>query len=74
MTGSSGTNGLFNCLQSYRFADGDFVVSGIFDFETKKANKWPITGGTGKYRGATGEADFITQKDGSFDDTFHFDS
>jgi len=74
VTGSTGTDGLYNCLETIRLHGGDFVTSGIFDFESTGTQRIAITGGTGKYRGATGAEDLTTQKDGSFADTFHFDS
>lgn len=74
VTGSTGTDGLYNCLETIRLHGGDVVTTGIFSFESTGIQHFSITGGTEKYRGATGDEDLTTQKDGSFADTFHFDS
>jgi len=71
LSGTSDSDGQYNCLQTYRLAGGDFVTSGIYDF-AQKINKWAIIGGTGRYRAATGEADFTTLSADTFADTFRF--
>jgi hypothetical protein len=71
LSGTSDSDGQYNCLQTYHLAGGDFMTSGIFDF-AQKINKWAIMGGTGRYRAATGEADFTTLTADSFADTFRF--
>jgi len=71
LSGTSDSDGQFNCLQTYHLAGGDFMTSGIFDY-AQKINKWAIMGGTGRYRAATGEADFTTLTTDTFADTFRF--
>jgi hypothetical protein len=71
LSGTSDSDGQYNCLQTYHLAGGDFVSSGFFDF-AQKINKWAITGGTGRYRAATGEADFTALSADTFADTFRF--
>jgi len=71
LSGTSDSGGQYNCLQTYHLAGGDFMASGIFDF-AQKINKWAIIGGTGRYRAATGEADFTTLTADTFADTFRF--
>lgn len=71
LSGTSDSDGQYNCLQTYHLAGGDFVSSGYFDY-AQKINKWAIVGGTGRYRAATGEADFTTLSADTFADTFRF--
>jgi len=71
LSGTSDSDGQYNCLQTYHLAGGDFTTSGFFDF-AQKVNKWAIIGGTGRYRAASGEADFTTLSADSFADTFRF--
>ena len=75
LSGTSDASALYNCLETYRLSANDHVMtSGVFD-GAPKINKWAIIGGTGRYRGATGQVDF-TQPDaaGTFVDTFRFGS
>jgi hypothetical protein len=69
LSGTSESDGQYNCVQTYHLAGGDFVTSGFFDF-AQKINKWAIVGGTGRYRAATGQADFTTLSADTFADTF----
>jgi len=71
LSGTSDSDGQYNCLQTYHLAGGDFMTSGIFAF-AQKINKWAIMGGTGRYRAAAGEADFTTLSADTFADTFRF--
>jgi hypothetical protein len=71
LSGTSDSDGQYNCLQTYHLTGGDFVATGLFDF-AQKVNRWAITGGTGRYRGATGEADFTSLSADTFADTFYF--
>lgn len=71
LSATSESDGQYNCLQTYHLAGGDFVASGIFDF-AQKINKWAIIGGTGRYRGTTGEGNFTTLTADTFADTFRF--
>jgi hypothetical protein len=69
--GTTDTDAQYNCTESYRL-DGDrLFVGGIFAFSSK-VNKWVIMGGTGRYRGASGEVDFTTLAPDTFSDTFRF--
>jgi hypothetical protein len=71
LSGTSDSDGQYNCVQTYHLAGGDFVSSGFFDF-AEKTNRWAVTGGTGRYRGVTGEADFTSLAADTFADTFSF--
>ena len=71
LSGTSDSDGQYNCLQTYHLVGGDFTTSGFFDY-AQKVNKWAIMGGTGRYRAATGEADFTTLSADTFADTFRF--
>lgn len=63
----------YHCTQTYRFGGGDVFAAGYYDTARKDIH-WSILGGTGKYRAATGQVDYLTRADGSFDDTFRFSS
>src|SRR2546423_6661951 len=71
LSGTSESDGQYNCLQTYHLTGGDFVASGIFDF-AQKINKWAIIGGTGRYRGATGEGGFPALTPDTLAATFPF--
>lgn len=63
----------YQCTQTYRFGGGDVFTGGYYDTASRDVH-WPILGGTGKYRGATGQVDYVLRADGSYRDTFRFDS
>ena len=70
--GTTETNAKYHCEQSYTLEGGQLLVGGQFTF-AKKENTWAIMGGTGKYRGSSGEVDFKTLNATTFADTFKFD-
>jgi len=43
------------CMQTYRFRDGQIVAAGIVRFSQLKGLAIPIVGGSGAYRGASGQ-------------------
>jgi len=43
------------CTSSYRFADGEVVAAGVVRLDAGAQAGFPITGGSGAYRGARGE-------------------
>jgi hypothetical protein len=47
-------NALFQCTQTYRFRDGQLVISGLVKFSALDDIEMPIVGGSGAYRGASG--------------------
>lgn len=57
LTGSSDAAGVLNCTETIRLKGGDLHVGGIYE-PGAKSNTWTITGGTGRYRGSTGEEFF----------------
>lgn len=70
--GTTETNALYHCTGTYDLDGGDIFAGGLFTFG-KKVNTWSILGGTGKYRGASGQASFTTVSEDSFKDVFLFD-
>jgi len=57
-----------HCVQTLVLADGELTAQGVFQenlAEGPKGVRWAITGGTGRYRGATGEAvgEFVPDTD-----------
>jgi hypothetical protein len=73
LTGSSVTEGILHCTQTYHLEYGDVFVGGLYDL-AGKTTRWAILGGTRGYRGATGEEDFTTSDGQNFDDVFQFSS
>lgn len=73
LSGTSEADALYNCIATFRLGRDHIMSSGIWDL-TRKTNKWAIMGGTGRYRGASGEIDFTAPTADSFVDTFRFDS
>ena len=71
VSGTSDNKGLLNCVETFRLPGGDVVASGLYDLAAK-TNRWPIVGGTGRYRGASGQIDFVTVNATTFADTFRF--
>src|SRR5712692_6228708 len=67
LSGTSDSDGQYNCLQTYHLVGGDFMTSGICD-SAQKSNKGARLGGTGCYRAASGEADFTTLTADTFAD------
>ena len=72
LTGTTEATGLYKGAETVRLPGGDVTTTGAFTFE-HKLSKWAITGGTGKYRGKTGEVDFTTVSDDTFNDVLRFE-
>ena len=47
-------NAVFQCTQTYKFRDGQLVISGLVKFTALDDLQMPIVGGSGAYRGASG--------------------
>jgi hypothetical protein len=47
-------NALYQCTQTYKFRDGQIVISGLVKFTALEDLQIPIVGGSGAYRGASG--------------------
>lgn len=73
VSGNSDANGLAQCVQTTRFRGGDLVTTGLYNLAAK-SNSYAIVGGTGRYRGASGQVDFTTVNETTFADTFRFDN
>lgn len=71
--GTTDANANYHCTQTYQFSGGQVDVQGLFSFADKKT-VWGITGGSGTYRGASGQFTFVLVNATTFDDTFEFDS
>jgi hypothetical protein len=52
---ASAENALLQCTQTYRFKDGQLVIAGVVRFSQLENLAMPIVGGSGAYRGATGQ-------------------
>jgi Allene oxide cyclase barrel like domain len=64
---------IYNCVATNSFAKGDLTVQFLADFTQTAPGHFAITGGTGAYRGATGEVTFVDHPDPQRDDvTFRF--
>jgi hypothetical protein len=73
LTGSSQTEGIMHCTQTYHLTNGDIFVGGLYDL-AGKTTTWAVLGGTGDYRGATGTEEFTTDDFQNFEDVFHLGS
>jgi len=63
----------YHCIATNSFAKGDLTVQFLADFTQTAPGHFAITGGTGAYRGATGEVTFVDHPDPQRDDvTFRF--
>jgi hypothetical protein len=63
----------YHCIATNSFAEGDLAVQFLADFTQSAPGHFAITGGTGQYRGATGEVTFVDHPDPQRDDvTFRF--
>lgn len=71
VSGTSDTKGVLNCVETFRLPGGDVVAAGLYDL-ADKTNSWGIVAGTGRYRGASGQIDFVTVNESTFVDTFRF--
>ncbi len=54
-TRAKGEQATMQCTQTYRFKDGQIVVAGVVKFSQLKGLAIPIIGGSGAYRGASGQ-------------------
>jgi hypothetical protein len=48
-------NAVLQCTQTYRFRDGQLVMAGVVKFSALDDLEVPIIGGSGAYRGASGD-------------------
>jgi hypothetical protein len=48
-------NAVLQCTQTYRFRDGQVVTTGVAKFSALEGLEIPIVGGSGAYRGASGQ-------------------
>ena len=64
---------IYNCVATNTFREGDLTVQYIADYKGTAPVRVAITGGTGRYRGASGEVSFVDNPDPQRDDvTFRF--
>jgi hypothetical protein len=64
---------IYHCIATNSFAKGDLTVQYLADFTQSAPGHFAITGGTGAYRGASGEVTFVDHPDPQRDDvTFSF--
>jgi hypothetical protein len=64
---------IYHCVATNSFADGDLTVQFLADFTQTAPGRFAITGGTRKYRGASGEVTFVDNEEPQRDDvTFRF--
>jgi hypothetical protein len=64
---------IYHCVATNSFAKGDLTAQFLADFTRTAPGHFAITGGTGKYRGASGEVTFVDNPDPQRDDvTFRF--
>ena len=68
-------NAVLQCTQTYRFRDGQIVTSGVAKFTALENLQIPIVGGSGAYRGASGQLGNGTPVEG-YDsvDVLHLDA
>jgi hypothetical protein len=63
----------YHCIATNSFAEGDLTVQFLADFTQSAPGHFAITGGTGAYRGASGEVTYVDNPDPQRDDvTFTF--
>jgi hypothetical protein len=64
---------IYHCIATNSFAKGDLTVQFLADFTQTAPGHFAITGGTGEYRGASGEVTYVDNPDPERDDvTFRF--
>ena len=61
-----------HCTETFKLRDGQIFTGGVFDMASKR-NYWVIMGGTGEYKGVTGELDATTTSDDTFEEVFRFE-
>ena len=66
------TLGLVQYSETYDLDGGQLVIEGFYDFGAKPGTPTTdaVIGGTGKYRGAKGQVDFVTKGTDTFISTF----
>jgi hypothetical protein len=62
---------IYQCNATDWFDNGQLTVQFIGDFSSTEPGHFAITGGTGAYRGASGEVKYVAKNDGA-DVTFRF--
>jgi hypothetical protein len=62
---------IYHCVATDWFEEGQLTVQFVGDFQFTGPGHFAITGGTGAYRGASGEVTYIAKPDGA-DVTFRF--
>jgi allene oxide cyclase-like protein len=64
---------VYHCVATNSFAAGQLTVMTLADFSQTAPGHFAITGGTGQYRGASGEVTYVDNPDPQRDDvTFRF--
>jgi hypothetical protein len=64
---------IYHCIATNSFAKGDLTVQFLADFSRTEPGHFAITGGTGAYRGASGEVTYVEDRQtGRADVTFRF--
>lgn len=67
----AGTLGLVELTGTYNVGGDQITIAGFYDFN-ETSGTIPIVGGTGRYRGVTGQVDFVAKGTDSFVNTFRF--
>jgi hypothetical protein len=64
---------IYHCVATNSFAEGQLTAQFLADFTQTAPGRFAITGGTGKYRGASGEVTYVDHPEPQRDDvTFRF--
>jgi hypothetical protein len=67
------TPSLYHCVATDSLRDGDLTIQLLPDYSQTAPGRFAITGGTGRYRGASGEVTYVDNPDPQRDDvTFRF--
>ena len=64
--------GWYHCVATNMFRQGSITAQFLADFTSSKPGHFAITGGTGAYRGASGEVLYVAKPDGGADVTMTF--
>jgi hypothetical protein len=62
----------YHCVATNNFRRGALTTQFLADFASSEPGHFAITGGTGAYRGASGEVLYVGKEDGTADVTFTF--
>ena len=62
---------IYHCNATDWFDEGQLTIQFVGDFSSTEPGHFAITGGTGAYRGASGEVKYVAKPDGA-DVTFRF--